>query len=163
MAVNADERMAALEANVIDLRSHLDRYAVDIETTRRGSMRLISERTAELEKNAELAHAKIHELYEVANASIGLLTGRVGVLEAKDSEGQFGYPGSSKSLVPAKHMVPSKLSKVEEWKRWKVDLEDYAEACLRHLKGALQAVKSEEGDYDANWFEGHGLPPSMAI
>ena len=98
--------MAALEANMIDLRGHLNQYAVDIETTRQGSMKLISDRAAELEKNAELAHAKIQKLYEVANATISSLTGRVGVLETKDSEAQFGYPGGSKSLVPAKHMVP---------------------------------------------------------
>ena len=64
-------------------------------------------------------------------------------------EGRFGYPSGPKNLVPAKHMVPGKLSKPEDWKRWKVDIEDYVEASVQHLKEALKTVKTEEeGEYD---------------
>ena len=69
---SATERIAALEANTIDLRGTLDQYAIDIETTRQRSMELIGEKTAEIERSSGLAHAKVHELYEIANNAIGL-------------------------------------------------------------------------------------------
>ena len=118
------ERLAAVEANITDLRGHLDKYVVDIETTRVRSMELIGEKASEIEKSSELAHAKVRELYEIANRAIGILTGRVDTLEARGGDAQFGQTNSPKSLVPAKAMVPAKLAKLEEWKRWKVDLED---------------------------------------
>ena len=145
----AEERLAAVEANVTDLRGTLDKYAVDIETTRLRSMELITEKTSEIEKSSELAHAKVHELYEIANRAIS-------------GDGQYGQPYSPKSLLPAKAMVPAKLAKLEEWKRWKVDLEDYAEDSLLHLKDALHVVKAEEGDYGEAWFESRRAPPKMA-
>ena len=54
-------------------------------------------------------------------------------------------------------MVPSKLNKVEDWKHWKIDLEDYVEASVNGLKEALKAVKAEEGFYDQNCFEDQGI------
>ena len=158
------EKAAELEANILDLMSTLNTYAADIETTRRRSMEMIEEKTAETERKSELANARVQELYEIANATIGILTGRVNALAtaANRDERQFGYPDSPKSLVPAKHMVPSKLSKLEDWKPGRVDLEDYVEASMLHLKEALRAVKAEEGEYDEAWFEGHGIPPRMA-
>ena len=163
MAATA-EKVAELETNLLNLRKELNAYAADIETTRRRSMELIEEKTMETQRASELANAKVHELYEIANSTIGVLAGRVQDLEnaSNRDDRQFGHPDSQKSLVPAKQMVPSKLSKVEEWKRWRIDLEDYAEASMRHLKEALRAVKSEEGEYDEAWFEGHGIPPKMA-
>ena len=60
-------------------------------------------------------------------------------------------------------MVPGKLGKAEDWKRWKVDIEDHAEASVQHLKEALKIVKTdEEGEYDEHWFEGKGIPPQTA-
>ena len=106
-------------------------------------MELIGEKASEIEKSSELAHAKVHELYEIANRTISSLAGRVDALEARGAEGQYVYPYNPKSLVPAKAMVPSKLAKLEEWKRWRVGLEDYAEASLFGLKGALRTVKAE--------------------
>ena len=75
------------------------------------------------------------------------MVGCVDALEASGAERQFGYPNGPKSLVPAKAMIPSKLAKLEEWKRWKVDLDDYAEASMTSLKDALRLVKEEDGDY----------------
>ena len=132
------ERLAAVEANVTDLRGQLNTFAADIEVTRRGSMELIGEKAAEIEETSRLAHAKTHELYELANRAISSLAGRVDTLEAKSTSEQYGYPHSPKSLVPAKAMVPNKLAKVEEWKRWRIDLEDYAEASMTHFKQALK-------------------------
>lgn len=124
---------------------------------------MIEEKTTELEKNATLAHSKIHELYEVANKRISLLSGRVGALEETENrEGRLGYPSGSQTPVPAKHMVPAKLNKVDDWMRWKIDLEEYAEASMNGLKEALKAVKAEEGFYDQNWFEDPGIKPQLA-
>lgn len=96
------ERLVAVEANITDLRGHLDKFAVDIEVARQRSMELIGEKASEIEKSAELAHAKVHELYDIANRTISSLTGRVDALEARGFEGQFGYPNNPRSLVLAK-------------------------------------------------------------
>ena len=110
------ERLAVVEANVTDLRGHLNTFAVGIEVTRRKSLELIGEMATEIEKKSELAHAKAHALCELGNRTISALAGRVDTLEAKGAAEQYGYPYNQKSLVPAKAMVPSKLAKVEEWK-----------------------------------------------
>ena len=156
------ERLAAVEANVTDLRGHLNTFAADIEATRRKSLVLIGEKATEIETNSEIAHAKAHELYELANRTSSALAGRVDTLEAKGAAEQYGNPYNQKSLVPAKAMVPTKLAKVDEWKRWKVDLEEYAEASMIHLKEALRLVKAEDGDYGEPWFADRGAPAKMA-
>ena len=51
-------------------------------TTRQRNMTLIEEKTTDLEQNAKLAHAKVHELYEIANKTISSLDGRVAAIEA---------------------------------------------------------------------------------
>ena len=109
---SVEEKVAALEKNITDLRGTLDQYAIDIETTRQRSMKLIEDKSVEIEQNSILTHAKVHELYEISNKTISYLAGRVCALEAaeeKEERGQFGYPSSPKNLVPAKNMVPVKL------------------------------------------------------
>jgi hypothetical protein len=101
-------------------------------------------------------------LYELTNRTISALTGRVDTLEAKGTSEQYGQLYSSKSLVPAKAMVPSKLSKLEDWKRWKIDVEDYAEASREFLKDAVRLVKAEDGDYEEMWFESREVPGRIA-
>ena len=86
---------------------------------------MIEEKSAELDANAKLAHTKVHELYEIANKTISGLDLRLKMLETGAAdEGRFGYPSGPKNLVPAKYMVPGKLGKPKDWKRWKVDIED---------------------------------------
>lgn len=68
--------------------------------------------------------------------------------ERTDDDGRFGYPSGPKNMVPAKSMVPAKPGKMEEWKRRRVDLEDYAEASLQLLKEALKLVRAQNVDYD---------------
>ena len=114
------ERLAAVEANVTDLRGNLDKFALDIELTRQKSMDLIGEKAFQIEDSAKLANAKVQELYEIANRAISHLTGRVATLEANSAERQFGQPNSPKSLVPAKAMIPSsspslKTGSAGEW------------------------------------------------
>ena len=60
-------------------------------------------------------------------------------------------------------MLPAKVSKVDTWKQWKVDVEDYAEASMAGLKRALREVKSvpkhdEPAEFNDFWFEGRGCP-----
>ena len=160
-----EDRVEALEKNLTDLRSALNQYANDIETTRQRSMLMIEEKSAELDANAKLAHAKVHELYEMANNTISGLDLRLKMVEAAGAgeEGRSWYQGGPKNLAPAIQMVPGKLGKAKEWKRWKIDIEDYAEASIPHLKEALKVVKVEgEGEYNEHWFEGKGIPPKTA-
>ena len=82
-------------------------------------MTLIEEKTNDIENNSKLAHAKVHELHEIANKTISHLDGRVAAIEAagRDDEGRLDYPSGPKNLVPAKNMIPAKPGKVGEWKR----------------------------------------------
>ena len=109
--------MEQSEKSFVDLRSTLNQYANDHELTRQRRMQLVEEKAVVLEQDAALAHSKIHELYEVADHTISYLVDRVGALEeaeAKEEKGQFVHPNGPNNLVPAKHMVPAKLSKVED-------------------------------------------------
>ena len=86
-------RVEALEKNLNDLRGTLNQYANDIEATRQISMAMIEEKSAELDANAQLAHTKVHELYEIANKTISALDMRLKLAEAgAGEEGRFGYP-----------------------------------------------------------------------
>ena len=123
---STEEKIKAVEDSIYGLRTQLDKFANDIETTRQDNMRVIEEKTMGIEQDSQAAHVKVNQLYEIANKTITILSDRVNSLEGenKDGNGQYGLPYGPKSLVPAKCMVPAKLSKVEDWKRWKSDLED---------------------------------------
>ena len=119
-AEHAAERLAAVEANITDLRSQLNAFAADLEVTRRRSLELIGEKATEIEKNSELAHAKVHELYELANRTISALTGRVDTLEAKGgvrSTVQFKVTGAGEGDGPVQALQAGGLETLENRRR----------------------------------------------
>ena len=70
----------------------------------------------------------LKELYTQANAVVGKLDGRVEKLEAKGGGGQ-------KSLLHNKNRTINVLEKMDQWRSWKSDIEDYTEETLPGIRG----------------------------
>ena len=72
-----EEKIKAVEDSIFGLRTQLDKFANDIETTRQDNMRVIEEKTMGIEQDSQAAHVKVNQLYEIANKTITMLSDRV--------------------------------------------------------------------------------------
>ena len=89
-------------------------------------------------------------LYESTAVELAALRER---MERAEVAGQGQGKGR---LIQAKQMVPRVLTKQEEWKVWKSEVEDYCEVVKGGMKEALEAVKGqkeevEERDLETHW------------
>ena len=77
----------------------------------------------------------LKELYTTASAAVGKLDAPVEKLESK------GGGGSQKSLLHYKNMTVNVLEKMDQWRTWKTDVEDYTEETLPGIGGYLEKAK----------------------
>ena len=59
--------------------------------------------------------------------------------QKRDGEGQKG-----KSLRLPKNMIPTKLSKQDDWRRWKGEVEDYYEEIIEGMKAILEKTANQK-------------------
>ena len=71
------------------------------------------------------------ELYAQASSAVTKLDTRVEKSEAK------GTGGGQKSLLHYKNMTISVLEKMDQWRSWKSDIEDYTEETLRQVSEGI--------------------------
>ncbi len=69
-----------------------------------------------------------------------------------------GRGGGPRSLSLAKHMLPEKLAKEDQWQRWRVSLEQYAEETQAGMKQKLEEVRRlkhevKESDVGKDWWQ----------
>ena len=138
--------MQDVERQIEALRTHIDDSVVKIEQSRVYNLQQIETETTKLNQIAEQASARLQDLYGKTETHLTALMARVAKLE--DDSGTVPREGNNpKHLVQAKHMLPSKLSKAEDWRRWRTDVEDFAEASVPGLKAALRTVaRASDGD-----------------
>ena len=73
----------------------------------------------------------LKELYTQASAAVGKLDARVERLESKGGSGQ-------KSLLHYKNMTVNVLEKIDQWRNWKSDVEDYTETRCQGSEDTLR-------------------------
>lgn len=137
----------------------MDDSAAAAEATRNHYNELIDTAIRRVELKADNAQAGMTDQYKrlqdltlAAQTHVESLPQRVTKIE--ETAGGPQSTDTKKSLVQAKHMLPSKLTKADEWRRWRIDIEDFAEAPSKGLKEVLKLVaKTNDGDYSADWFD----------
>ena len=106
---------------------------------------------AEVHKEFGKVSGGLQDLYKKTEAAVVGLTNRVLGLEVNYNENP--HKGKKKlSLLHVKDMRPKELTKDEEWRRWKADVEDYVEEAAPGMKDQLEKVKSSEAEVDEEWF-----------
>ena len=90
----------------------------------------------------------LQELYGQASEAIAELRNR---LERVEGTGETRAP-NRKSLVHAKSIIPEKITKKEEWKQWKSDVEDYCEEMFEGMKEMLEKTRKANMEVGEEWF-----------
>ena len=106
----------------------------------------------EVRTEIEAANTRYDQLYNATEASLQDVNVKLDQLTTQVQQvatGGAGTGGGGKSgrssLLPAKILLPEKLSKQEEWRQWRSDVEDYCEQQFRGMKGQLDRVRKETG------------------
>ena len=134
--------MTAMEEEVRMLKEKLGIYEKQQQDLM-GQMK--SEVTGEVAKVA----GGLRELYQQVSDAIGKLASRVEALEVGRSAER---EKPRRSLVELKDMKPEVLSKDEDWKRWKSEIEDYCSEAFDGMKDILEKVREAEEEVDETWF-----------
>ena len=92
------------------------------------------------------------ELYTEANDAVVQLKARVAALEMElEGKEKDGEGSRKKSLISMKQMLPSVMTKEEEWRSWKSDMEDYCEEGWKGMKGIMEEVRKAEDEVNDDW------------
>ena len=83
----------------------------------------------------------LKELYNTASVAVGTVAARVDKLEEKIRGGAMQ---GQKSLLHHKNMTVAVLEKMDQWRSWTADIEDYTEETMLGIRSYLDKAKSEE-------------------
>lgn len=93
----------------------------------------------------------LSELYKGVKDTIDRFEARIRNVEASSTQ------RSHKTLLNMKDMKPNVLEKDEQWRRWKSDVEDYAEETFVGMKEIMDKVKESEVVVEETWFANTGV------
>ena len=68
-------------------------------------------------------------------------------------EAGSGGGKDKKSMLHPKDMKPTELTKDDQWRRWKADVEDFAEETFPGMKEVLEKARDSEVTVDEEWFD----------
>ena len=110
--------------------------------------------TAEVKSSVTKAAEEMNRRYtEVVNA-VKNIEGRMQGVERNQGSLQ---QQERRTLLNPKNMLPKELAKEDDWRRWKSDVEDYAEETFDGMKDFLEQVRCEDNPIDEQWFEQKGF------
>ena len=89
------------------------------------------------------------ELYSNVQTHIQMFEERI-----RKSEQDHRRDRHRQGLLHVKDMKPSVLEKDDQWRRWKSDVEDYAEETFMGMKDIMDRVKDSEAMIEEFWFDG---------
>ena len=105
---------------------------------------------AAVKKEVDKLAEGLQDLYKKTEAAVVGLANRVQGLET-NYQGNAGKD-KKKSLLHMKDMLPKELTKDEEWRKWKADVEDYVEETVPGMKEQMEKAKGSEVEIDETWF-----------
>ena len=95
--------------------------------------------------------AGLQELYNTASVAVGAVASRVEKLEEKIRGGGGAMQGQ-RSLLHYKNMNVGVLEKIDQWRTWKSEVEDYTEETMPGIHKYLEKAKNEvEEVLEADW------------
>jgi len=83
----------------------------------------------------------LKELYNTASVAVCTVASRVDNFEEKIRDGAMQ---GQKSLLHYKNMSVGVLEKMDQWRTWKADVEDYTEEAMPGIRSYLEKTKGEE-------------------
>ena len=104
----------------------------------------------EVKKQVEEVSEGLKDLYTVANVAVGAVASRVQKIEEeliaqeerRNSRRGGGEPmQGQRSLLHYKNMKVPVLEKMEDWRNWTADVEDYTEETMPGIRADLEAAK----------------------
>ena len=81
--------------------------------------------------------------YNTAGIAVGTVASRVDKLEQKIRGGGGAIQGQ-RSLLHYKNMNVGVLEKIDQWRMWKSEVEDYAEETVPGIREYLEKARNEE-------------------
>ena len=95
----------------------------------------------EVENQVNEVTEGLKELYTTASLAVGAVAARV---EQIEEEIRGGAIQGQQSLLHHKNMTGSVLEKMDQWRSWTADVEDYTEETMPGIRSDLDKAKSEE-------------------
>ena len=88
----------------------------------------------------------LKELYTVANIAVGAVATRVTTIEKSLAEQRARGAGSDRqrSLLHHKNMTVAVLEKMDQWRSWTADVEDYTEEKMPGIRVDLDRAKNQD-------------------
>ena len=83
----------------------------------------------------------LKELYTTASLAVGSVAARVERIEERNGGGAMR---GQNSLLHHKNMTVSVLEKMDQWRSWTADVEDYTEETMPGIRSDLDKAKSME-------------------
>ena len=95
----------------------------------------------------------LNDLYNTANVAVGAVASRVGKLEEK-IRGGGGATQGQRSLLHYMNMNVGLLEKIDQWRTWKSEVEDYTEETMPGIHKYLEKAKNEDEEVsEVDWDE----------
>ena len=95
----------------------------------------------------------LKEFYNTASVAVGAVASRVDRLEEKIRGGGGAMQGQ-RSLLHYKSMNVGVLEKIDQWRTWKSEVEDYTEGTMPGILKYLEKAKNEEEEAsEVDWDE----------
>ena len=85
----------------------------------------------------------LRELYDKADEALKAVNMRLDKLENEDHKGD-----QNRSLINPKHLTIATLDKQDEWRKWKADVEDYAEETMSGIKKYLDIAREADEEVE---------------
>jgi len=103
----------------------------------------------EVNQEVQKVAGDLRTLYTQVSEAMNTLVKRVDKLEnVMNNQAKV-----KKSLINPKHILPDKLTKTDEWKQWKSDVEDYCQEHFDGMKELLEKVRKIETEITEEYFE----------
>ena len=139
--------MAALQSEVGSLRAEQQNMTAKLVAYEQQQAGLQAALTKTVKEELDSVAGGLRDLYaKTAEAVTGLEKRMLNVEREKSNKEQ-------KTLMNTKDMKPSVLNKDDEWRRWKSDIEDYAEEVFQGMKDMLDKAKGAENEISEAWFD----------
>ena len=139
--------VAALQAEVGSLRAEHQSMMSKLVAYEQQQTGLQAALTKTVNEELENVAGGLRNLYAKTAEAVTGLEKRVLHLE-RDRMGK-----EHKTLLNTKDMKPNILNKDDEWRRWKSDIEDYAEEVFHGMKDMLDQAKGAENEISEMWFD----------
>ena len=146
------QQVDQLTSDLSQLKAHFDNGTA---ATAEAIAQLGTKLTGSIAATA-VTESDLKQLYNVADDAIRSANIKIGELSVGRSE----RSEQKWHLTRPKDLTPGTLTKEEEWKRWKEDIEDYVDAVTPGMKEILKLVGKAKDTVEKEFFCKNGMVES---